>query len=320
MFLETNRLYFREIRQADFKELCEILQDEEVMYAYEHAFSDEEVQTWLERQLQRYKDYGFGLWAVILKETGEMIGQCGLTMQNTGEREVIEVGYLFKKIYWHKGYATEAAIACKNYAFETLKAMEVYSIIRDNNIASQNVARRNGMAPCGTMIKHYYNMDMPHTIFSAKNFKLRPLDKGDSKNIFRLTSNENVARYMRFNTHQREEEAEELLNEYLKHIAFAIEIEENFAGIFVLKESEDAGYTMSVFLDEKFWNKGYTTRILKHIIQYAKEECKAKYLAAYVVYENEGSKKTLIRNGFYESQLLRFPDMQNGVIVYKLNL
>lgn len=166
--LETDRLYLREMEQDDFEELCKILKDSEVMYAYEHAFSDGETQQWLNNQLKRYEEYGFGLWAVVLKETGEMIGQCGLTMQDGDGKEVLEVGYLFQKAYWHKGYATEAAVACKKYAFDTLKAEEVYSIIRDNNIASQNVAKRNGMTVCGKIIKHYYGMDMPHLLFSVK--------------------------------------------------------------------------------------------------------------------------------------------------------
>lgn len=169
MVLETKRLLLRQMIQDDLPALCRILQDEEVMYAYEHAFSDAEAADWLNRQLQRYKDDGFGLWAVILKESGELIGQCGLTMQDIPEGRVVEIGYLFRKDCWHKGYATEAAIGCKEYAFDTLGVSEVYSIIRDNNIASQNVARRNGMEVCGQFTKHYYGIDMPHLIFCVKN-------------------------------------------------------------------------------------------------------------------------------------------------------
>ena len=166
--LTTPRLTLREMTRADRTDLAEILQDPEAMYAYEHAFSDEEVWEWLERQLARYDRYGFGLWAVILKETGKLIGQCGLTMQSCPEKEVIEVGYLFQKAYWHRGYATEAAVACKEYAFDVLGAEEVYSIIRDNNFASQRVALRNGMELRGRFTKHYYGMDMPHLVYSAR--------------------------------------------------------------------------------------------------------------------------------------------------------
>ena len=77
---------------------------------------------WLDRQIARYRAWGFGLWAVVLKETDEMIGQCGLTVQPWKDTEVLEIGYLFERRHWHKGYATEAARACKEYAFSVLKA------------------------------------------------------------------------------------------------------------------------------------------------------------------------------------------------------
>ncbi len=167
MLLETERLYFREMEQADFDALCQILQDEETMYAYEGAFSDAEVQEWLDRQISRYQKWGFGLWAVVLKETDTLIGQCGLTMQPWKDQEVLEIGYLFQRAYWHQGYATEAAKACKNYAFEVLGAEEVYSIIRDTNAASQNVALRNGMAVEDSWTKHYRGVDMPHQRYAV---------------------------------------------------------------------------------------------------------------------------------------------------------
>lgn len=168
MILETERLYLREMNQGDFDSLCQILQDEDTMYAYEGAFSDIEVQEWLDKQIFRYHKFNFGLWAVILKETDEMIGQCGLTMQPWKDTEVLEIGYLFNKLYWHKGYATEAAKACKKYAFEVLKADEVCSIIRDTNTASQNVAIRNGMTVIDIWTKHYRGIDMPHYRYVIK--------------------------------------------------------------------------------------------------------------------------------------------------------
>ena len=78
------------------------------MAAYEGAFDDSETQEWLDRQISRYRKWGFGLWAVIPKETNQMIGQCGLTMQQWKDQEVLEIGYLLERSYWHKGYATEA--------------------------------------------------------------------------------------------------------------------------------------------------------------------------------------------------------------------
>lgn len=162
MILETKRLCLREMEQADFGALCKILQDEEAMYAYEGAFSGAEVQEWLDRQVSRYQKWGFGLWAADLKETGEMIGQCGLTMQPWKGEEVLEIGYLFQRRHWHQGYAMEAAEACKEYAFEVLGAEEVCSIIRDTNTASQKVAVRNGMTAADCWTKRYRGVDMPH--------------------------------------------------------------------------------------------------------------------------------------------------------------
>lgn len=135
------------------------------MYAYAGAFCDAEVREWLDRQLARYRKWGFGLWAVVLKESDEPIGQCGLTMQPWKDTEVLEIGYLFNRKFWHQGYATEAAAACKQYAFEVLNAEEVCSIICDMNLPSQNVARRIGMAPVDSWTKHYRGIDMPHDRF-----------------------------------------------------------------------------------------------------------------------------------------------------------
>ena len=176
VILQTERLYMREMTQADFPSLCKMLQDGDVMYAYEHAFDDAEAQEWLENQFRRYRVFGFGLWAVVLKKNHEMIGQCGLTMQDFNGRQVMEVGYIFQKAFWHNGYASEASAACRDYAFEALDAHEVFSIIRQGNTASQRVAERNGMTIVGSSVKHYYGMDMPHIVFSITREKRMLID------------------------------------------------------------------------------------------------------------------------------------------------
>ena len=200
MIFQTERLYFREMNQGDFDALCQILQDKETMYAYEGPFSDQEVQEWLDRQIARYQKWNFGLWAVILKETGRMIGQCGLTMQPWKETEVLEIGYLFNRAYWHNGYATEAAKACKNYAFETLQAEEVCSIIRDTNIASQNVAIRNGMAKTDSWTKHYRGVDMPHYRYIVRRAHwLLTLKESRLEKLFFQIQNERLTKLLEEN-------------------------------------------------------------------------------------------------------------------------
>ena len=85
MLLETERLVLRKITRKDFPDLCKMLQDADVMWAYEHAFTDLEVTVWLERQLERLSGKnGFGLMAVILKATNELIGQTGIIICRTG--------------------------------------------------------------------------------------------------------------------------------------------------------------------------------------------------------------------------------------------
>lgn len=165
--IQTDRLLLREMTQADFPALCQMLYDPVVMKAYEGAFTQAEAQAWLDRQISRYRKDGLGLWAVALRETGRMIGQCGLTWQEAEGRTVLEVGYLFSQAYWHRGYATEAARACRDFAFDTLGAETVYSIIRDTNAASRAVALRNGMHRVGGFVKHYRGVEMPHDIFAV---------------------------------------------------------------------------------------------------------------------------------------------------------
>lgn len=186
----TERCCLRPMTDADFPALCRYLQDPGVMYAYGHAFSDREVWDWLRRQQARYVVPGYGALAVELRETGEMIGQCGITLQDcagvtactaaadgeeggqapAGEEagpsallseridatprtlQVPEVGYLLAKNYWHRGYATESARACMEFAFDVLGVPEVFSCIRDDNTPSLAVARRNGMELCGPSI------------------------------------------------------------------------------------------------------------------------------------------------------------------------
>ena len=169
MVFETKRLILREIEQSDFYDLAEILKNPNVMYAYEHDFTDEDVQKWLVRQRNRYQQHGFGLWAAVLKTTNRMIGQAGLTMQPYKNGEVLEIGYLLKENFWHAGYASEAAAGCKKYAFEQLNKQKVYSIIKAHNIASIKVAERIGMKKEDTFIAKYYSGNMLHFLYSVQN-------------------------------------------------------------------------------------------------------------------------------------------------------
>jgi len=169
IILETPRLLLREMTQDDYPALSAILQDEQTMYAYDGAFSDRETRNWLDWTLTNYKAHGFGLWAVVLKSGGGMIGDCGITWQDIEGERVPEIGYHFNRAYWHNGYATEAALACREYAFDKLGFKEIYSIVRSTNIASKDVAIRIGMIIRKRIVKNYHGADISLFVLSATN-------------------------------------------------------------------------------------------------------------------------------------------------------
>ena len=143
--LETDRLILRELKLNDKDELAQILSDKESMKYYTHPFSDEEVVNWINRNINNYKTYSHGLWAVLLKGKNTFIGDCGITIQQVEGENIHEIGYHIKKEYWNKGYATEAARACKDYAFNILNIDKIYSYTKVDNCPSRKVAEKVGM-------------------------------------------------------------------------------------------------------------------------------------------------------------------------------
>ena len=142
---ETDRLLLRKITQADFDDWFAILSDAETMKHYPAPYDAAGVQRWMDWTLKNYEQHGFGLWALILKETGDFIGDCGITMQNIHGQLLPEIGYHLNKRYWRKGYASEAALKCMEFAFEELHFPAVYSYMSADNAASYGVALKNGM-------------------------------------------------------------------------------------------------------------------------------------------------------------------------------
>lgn len=165
--LKTPRLLLRKMTEQDLSDLEEMLLDPTVMYAYEHTFTRQEVLEWLERQQQRYLRDGFGLWAVVHRRTGEMVGQAGLTIQDCQGAVVPEVGYLLKHRFWGRGYAREAALACRDYAFEVLGMEQVYSIIKTDNLPSIRVAEALGMKPVKEFDARYFNGPVRHILYGV---------------------------------------------------------------------------------------------------------------------------------------------------------
>jgi RimJ/RimL family protein N-acetyltransferase len=145
--LETARLRLRELSAEDLDFVAAMLGDAEVMRFYPKALDRGEAQEWIERQVRRYEDHGHGLWLVEDRGTATPVGQVGLLLQEVEGDWEPEIGYLIHRPFWRRGYASEAALAVRGHAFGVRGEPRVVSLIRPENVASQGVARKLGMAP-----------------------------------------------------------------------------------------------------------------------------------------------------------------------------
>jgi ribosomal-protein-alanine N-acetyltransferase len=151
LILGTERLLLREFTLQDADALAAVLGDPVAMQYYPAAFDRKGVEEWIERNLERYQRVGYGLWAMVLKDSGELIGDCGCFLRDVDGRDDIEIGYHVRRDLWGNGYATEAAQACMQYAFTQLGVDRVISLIRPENMQSIRVAEKNGLT-CAKII------------------------------------------------------------------------------------------------------------------------------------------------------------------------
>jgi RimJ/RimL family protein N-acetyltransferase len=145
--LTTQRLILREMSNADLDDFTALLGDEYVMRYYPRPKTRSEARGWIDWNQRLYRDHGFGLWAVILRSTGEFVGDCGLTLQRVDDAEEIEVGYHVRASLQGNGYATEAASAARDFARDRLDLHRLIAIINPANQPSQGVARKIGLKP-----------------------------------------------------------------------------------------------------------------------------------------------------------------------------
>lgn len=128
-----------------------ILADSDITQHYPYTFDKTRVMNWIDKSIERYNIFGFGLWAVCLKDNGEMIGDCGLTMQIINNQIKPEIGYHFRKDMQHKGYAKEASIAVRDWTFINTPFNTVYSYMKKDNIAPP-------LSLCHTVVKNLMNL------------------------------------------------------------------------------------------------------------------------------------------------------------------
>jgi RimJ/RimL family protein N-acetyltransferase len=135
----------------------------EVNYFYDRRFTRAESETWLERQLERYRRDGAGLWLAVERATGKPVGQVGLAFQDVNGERHPEIGWLLDRPYWGRGFATEAGAATRDAAFNVWGHDHVISLIRPVNLPSQRVALRIGMTESRRVQFHGYE----HCVFEV---------------------------------------------------------------------------------------------------------------------------------------------------------
>jgi RimJ/RimL family protein N-acetyltransferase len=144
--LTTERLVLREMTGADLDNIA-LFGDEEVMRYYPQPMTREEAHAWVAWNQRLYRSHGFGLWAMVLRDTGEFAGDCGLTPQYVDGIKEIEVGYHVRTCFQGNGYATEAATAARDFARDAIFLTRLIAIINPANVPSQRVAEKIGLRP-----------------------------------------------------------------------------------------------------------------------------------------------------------------------------
>jgi ribosomal-protein-alanine N-acetyltransferase len=162
--LATQRLLLRELVADDLDALALVLSDPETMRFYPAALDRAGVAAWIERNRRRYTDAGHGLWAMVLKSSGEVVGDCGLSRQTVEGTDEIEIGYHVRRDLWGQGYAPEAARACQGYGFARLGANRLISLIRPENLPSRRVAEKTGLS----LWKEVIWRDLPHCVYMIR--------------------------------------------------------------------------------------------------------------------------------------------------------
>ena len=162
--LETPRLVLREFSTDDIDALATVISDSDTMRYYPAPFDRDGVEEWIGRNRRRYQTDGFGLWGMVLKLSGDLVGDCGLMRQDVDGILEIEIGYHVRRDLWGQGLATEAARACRDYGFAKLQVDRLISLIRPENVPSRRVAEKNGMK----IVKEVLWRGLVHCVYAVE--------------------------------------------------------------------------------------------------------------------------------------------------------
>lgn len=143
--LQTARLTLRPFAEEDLDVLALLTANKDFMRFSSGVYSREQAATLLEKILSWNREGLPSQFAVIVRETGELIGYCGFFHQVVDDTEEIEIGYRLHPKFWNRGLATEAAQAVRDHGFRDLELPRLISLIHPENAASRRVTEKNGM-------------------------------------------------------------------------------------------------------------------------------------------------------------------------------
>ena len=162
--IECDRFYLREYQESDYADLSQIYQDAKNMVYFGAPYDDKKMRCLIDWTMDNYKKYGFGFWAIIDKQSGEFIGDCGLSMQKIDGEWLPEIGYHIKMKYHNMGYASEAAKLVKEYVFKNYSFPALYGYTHKANVPSIKVMQHNGMS----FVKEYREDGEIYVVYSVK--------------------------------------------------------------------------------------------------------------------------------------------------------
>ncbi|HZD16736.1 MAG TPA: GNAT family N-acetyltransferase [Actinomycetota bacterium] len=143
--LETDRLLIRPYEEADLDPLSAVLCDPETLLHFPRVYTRQEVAAAIRMGIRQHRELGYALWAVVVKDPGEMIGSCGFAHRSVEGEDLVELGWHLNRRYWNRGLATEAARACRDHAFSSLGFERFVSLVVPENLPSRRVAQKLGM-------------------------------------------------------------------------------------------------------------------------------------------------------------------------------
>ena len=156
--LETERLRLRQWKTADFAPFAKLNADTHTMRYFPKPLTQIESDALATKIMVLIAENAWGMWAVELKDTQQFIGFTGLHRPSADFdfQPCVEIGWRFLQKFWGKGYATEAAHACLDFAFSQLDLDEVVAFTATQNLPSMKVMQRLGM----TWHKNFYHPDL----------------------------------------------------------------------------------------------------------------------------------------------------------------